>query len=76
MFNPSKKQIMFVYAVAAVLALLFILSITVFSPVKNKKRTQQQLRFLHEADISNIDLITIQNGTDVIILSRTDNMWD
>ncbi len=77
MINPSKKTMGITYALAAVLTILFILSITVFSPSSNanKKRHSLQLQIIHEADISNIDIITIQSGDSAIILTRTDNMW-
>ena len=77
MINPSKKTMGITYAVAAVLTILFILSITVFSPSSNanKKRHRLQLQIIHEADISNIDIITIQQADSAIILTRTDNMW-
>lgn len=77
MINPSKKTMGITYALAAVLTILFILSITVFSPTSNanKKRHSLQLQIIHEADISNIDIITIQSGDSAIILTRTDNMW-
>ena len=75
MINPSKKQLIIVYAVAAVLAVFYILSLTVFSKSGSSKKYIQQLQLLHEADISNIDIITIQSGADAVILTRTDNMW-
>ena len=77
MINPSKKTMLITYAVAAVLTILFTLSITVFSPssTANNKRHSIQLQLIHEADISNIDIITIQQGNSAIILTRTDNMW-
>lgn len=77
MINPSKKTMGITYALAAAFTLLFILSITVFSPSSNanKKRHSIQLQIIHEADISNIDIITIQSGASAIILTRTDNMW-
>lgn len=77
MINPSKKTMKITYTLAALFTLLFILTITVFSPAStvNKKRHSIQLQFIHEADISNIDIITIQHGDSAIILSRSDNMW-
>ena len=77
MINPSKKTMGITYVVAAAFTLLFILSITVFSPSSkaNKKRHSIQLQLIHEADISNIDIITIQQADSAIILTRTDNMW-
>lgn len=74
MINPSKKQFAVIYSVAAILAVFYILSLTVFSKTDNKRHLQQ-IQLLHEADIPNIDIITIQCGSDSIILSRTDNMW-
>ena len=65
----------FLYCAAAVLTLLFILSLTVFSDKGKCRRQIQQIQLLHEADISNIDIITIQSVTDSLILTRTDNMW-
>ena len=77
MINPSKKTMGISYAVAAAFTLLFILSITVFSPSSNtnKKRHSIQLQLIHEADISNIDIITIQQADSAISLTRADNMW-
>lgn len=77
MINPSKKIMNITYGLAGLLTLIFILTITVFSPAStvNKKRHSIQLQFIHEADISNIDIITIQDGDSAIILSRSDNMW-
>ena len=77
MINPSKKIMKITYGLAGLITLLFILTITVFSPAgsANKKRHTIQLQFIHEADISNIDIITIQHGDSAIILSRSDNMW-
>ena len=74
MINPSKKQLTVIYSIAAILAVFYILSLTVFSKTDNKRHLQQ-IQLLHEADIPNIDIITIQYGSDSIILSRTDNMW-
>ncbi len=75
MINPSKKQLIIIYSFAAILAVLYILSLTVFSKTVKSKKHIQQLQLLHEADISNIDIITIQNGAAAVILTRTDNMW-
>lgn len=77
MINPSKKIMKITYALAGLITLLFILTITVFSPAStvNKKRHSIQLQFIHEADISNIDIITIKHSDSAIILSRSDNMW-
>jgi hypothetical protein len=77
MINPSKKQMIAAYCVAAVLTILLILSKTVFSTdsAASKKRHSIQLQLIHEADISNIDIITIQHADSAIILTRTDNMW-
>ena len=74
MFNPSKKQLVAVYLIAFILALLYIFSLTLFSS-DNKKRHSQQLQLLHQADISNIDIITFQRQNQSIILLRRDNMW-
>ena len=77
MINPSKKQMLFAYCAAGLLTLLFILSKTLFSTdsAANKKRHSIQLQLIHEADISNIDIITIQHADSAIILTRADNMW-
>lgn len=77
MINPSKKIMSITYALAGLLTLLFILTITLFSPsgTANKKRQAIQVQLIHEADISNIDIITIQHGASAIILNRSDNMW-
>lgn len=77
MINPSKKIMKITYGLAGLFTLIFILTITLFSPSSNanKKRHTIQLQFIHEADISNIDIITIQHGDSAIILSRSDNMW-
>ena len=75
MINPSKKQLIIIYSFAAILAVLYILSLTVFSKTVKSKKHIQQLQLLHEADISNIDIITIQNDAAAVILTRTDNMW-
>ncbi len=75
MFNPSKKAIVILYTFTAFLILFFILSISLFSSSAKGKKHIQKIELLHQADISNIDIITIQNGNQNIILSKSDNSW-
>lgn len=75
MIKVNKKSLITVYACATVLILLYILSLTVFSSGNNSRKHIQQLQLLHEADISNINIITIQNTDGAVILTKSDNMW-
>ena len=52
-----------------------LLYLTVFSKSGEKKRHQQEIQLLHEADISQIDGIIIQGNNQGIILQRTNDMW-
>ena len=75
MIKVTSKKLFTVYSIAAVLLLLYILSFTVFSSGANRKQQKTQIQLLHEADISLIDNITIQNAAGQIILRRQNNMW-
>ncbi len=52
-----------------------LLYITVFSKTGEKRRHQQEIQLLHEADISQIDGIIIQGNKEGLILKKTDDMW-
>ena len=52
-----------------------LLYFTVFSKTGEKKRHQQEIQLLHEADISQIDGIIIQGGNEGLIFTRKNNMW-
>lgn len=75
MIKVTSKKIFFVYALCAVLLLLYVFSFTVFSTDGKHKRHSQSIQLLHEADVSTIDQIIIQNNSSAIILNRQNNMW-
>ena len=75
MINVTSKKLFIVYSIAAILMLFYILSLTVFSSQGNQKKHKSEIQLLHEADISLIDNILIQNSTGQIILRRQNNMW-
>ena len=75
MAQSKNKNIAVIYTIAAVLALLYILSFVIITPANGRKLKKQQLILLHEADISNIDGIFIQNENGAVILSCQNNMW-
>ena len=58
-----------------ILTITELLYLTVFSKTGEKKRHQQEIQLLHEADISQIDGIIIQGNNEGLILKRTDDMW-
>ena len=75
MIKVTSKKIFFVYTLCAVLILLYVLSLTAFAPDGKNKRHTQSIQLLHEADISTIDQIIIQNNSSAILLIRQNNMW-
>lgn len=75
MIKVTSKKIFAVYALCAVLILLYVLSLTAFAPDGKNKRQAQNIQLLHEADIAAIDQIIIQNNSSAILLIRQNNMW-
>ena len=74
---PNNDRIGFI--IILFLLIFFILTellyLTVFSKTGEKKRHQQEIQLLHEADISQIDGIIIQGGEEGLIFTRKNNMW-
>ena len=75
MIKVTSKKLFIIYAASAILLLLYFLSFNVFSGNKEHKKHFQDIQLLHEADISTIDQILIQNNTTAILLERQNNMW-
>lgn len=75
MIKITSRKLFAVYTSLSILLLLYILSFNVFSSQGDHKRHYQEIQLLHEADISTIDQIIIQNATDAILLVRQNNMW-
>ena len=75
MVKVTKKKITIVYIFIILLALLYILSFTLFNSNGQKKKYSQQIVFIHEADISNIDGFVIQTPQDSIMIKKSNNMW-
>ena len=75
MKNITPKKLTVLYTAVFILLILYILSFTVFSSSASQKRIRQQIQLLHEADISSIDQIAIQNNSSYILLTRKNNMW-
>lgn len=59
----------------AFFALTELLYLTVFSKSGEKRRHQQQIQLLHQADIDNVDGIIIQGGDSGLLFTRENNMW-
>ena len=75
MIKVTSKKLFIIYAASAILLLLYFFSFNVFSGNKEHKKHFQDIQLLHEADISTIDQILIQNNTTAILLERQNNMW-
>jgi hypothetical protein len=75
MIKITLKKVFALYSVLAIFLLLYFLSFNVFSGNKEHKKHFQDIQLLHEADISTIDQILIQNNTTAILLERQNNMW-
>ena len=75
MIKITLKKVFALYSVLAIFLLLYFLSFNVFSGNKEHKKHFQDIQLLHQADISTIDQILIQNNTTAILLERQNNMW-
>ena len=75
MLKQTKKTNAILLSLIIFFAITELLYLTVFSKTGEKKRHQQEIQLLHEADISNIDGIIIQGNNEGIILQRTNAMW-
>ena len=75
MLKPTKTARIVLLSLIIFFSITELLYLTVFSSKGGKKRHQQQIQLLHEADISQVDGIIIQGGDKGLIFTRTDNMW-
>lgn len=75
MLKPTKTTHAILLSLIVFFAITELLYLTFFSKTGEKKRHQQEIQLLHEADISNIDGIIIQGNNQGIILQRTNDMW-
>ena len=73
--SKGKTTQILLLSLITILTITELLYITVFSKTGEKKRHQQEIQLLHEADISQIDGIIIQGNKEGLILKRTDDMW-
>ena len=73
--SKGKTTQILLLSLITILTITELLYITVFSKTGEKKRHQQEIQLLHEADISQIDGIIIQGNNEGLILKRTDDMW-
>ena len=72
---PNNDRISFILLLSLLVffALTELLYLTVFSKTGEKKRHQQEIQLLHEADISQVDGIIIQGGEEGLIFTRKNN---
>lgn len=75
MVKVSRRKILLVYSAAFIFLLLYILSFNLLSGSREHKKHYQDIQLLHEADISTIDRLIIQNEGSAILLERQNNMW-
>ena len=75
MLKPTKTAHAILLSLIVFFAITEFLYLVIFSKTGEKKRHQQEIQLLHEADISNIDGIIIQGNNQGIILQRTNDMW-
>ena len=75
MLKPTKTTHAILLSLIIFFAITELLYLTVFSKTGEKKRHQQEIQLLHEADISNIDGIIIKANNKGVILQRTNDMW-
>lgn len=75
MIKVTPKKLFILYGASAVLLILYLLSFNVLSGNREHKKHYQEIQLLHEADISTIDQILIQNNSTAILLERQNNMW-
>ena len=75
MLKQTKRNQIILLSFIAFFTITELLYLTVFSKNGEKKRHQQEIQLLHEADISQIDGIIIQGNNEGIILQRTNDMW-
>ncbi len=75
MIKVTVKKILFIYLLVFLLVLSYILSFTVFNSEHKNKAKTQQIVFISQADISQIDGFIIQNQEAVILLNRQNDMW-
>ena len=75
MIKVTPKKLFILYGVSAVLLIFYLLSFNVLSGNREHKKHYQEIQLLHEADISTIDQILIQNNSTAILLERQNNMW-
>ena len=73
--SKGKSNQIILVTLITILTITEFLYLTVFSKTGEKKRHQQEIQLLHEADISQIDGIIIQGNNEGLILKRTDDMW-
>ena len=73
--SKGKSNQIILVTLITILTITELLYLTVFSKTGEKKRHQQEIQLLHEADISQIDGIIIQGNNEGLILKRTDDMW-
>lgn len=75
MIKVTVKKILLIYLLVFLLVLSYILSFTVFDSEHKNKAQSQQIVFISQTDISQIDGFIIQNQDDVILLNRQNDMW-
>ena len=73
----DRKHILHIIFISLIVILVIteLFYLTVLSKRGEKKRHQQEIQLLHEADISQIDGIIIQGNSQGLIFTRKDNMW-
>ncbi len=75
LINNDKGIFIILICLIAFLTISELLYLTVFSKNGEKRRHQQEIQLLHEADISQVDGIIIQGGKEGLIFTRENNMW-
>ena len=75
MIKITTKKVLLEYCIILVLAVLYLLSFTVFKPKSQKKAFSTQIKFITDSDISQIDGIIIQDSNNSLIITKENDMW-